>query len=1031
MKKDSGRFSFNAPFAYFRAFQIAFAIALGTAAPSVYASVTFTTVFDFPGAAAKPTFSVVRGSDGNFYGTTAENGATGKGSIYRVTPKGEITTIYSFTGGVDGVSPSSSLAKGPDGNFYGTTSFNHDNTTYGTIYKVTPAGVLTTLHTFTGPDGQFPSTELVLGNDGKFYGTLHTGTSGGASDGAVYSITTAGAYKIIYSFKFTDPGSAPRAALIKGKDGNFYGTTSSGQNGFPGGTVFKLTPAGVLTTLHSFVAATDGSAPGKLVQGKDGNFYGTTTNGGNGGSSGAKAFKVTPNGTFTVLHSFDTAANGYPNGVPLVQASDGNFYGTCSNGGKDGYGVVYRLTPAGSFAIIHAFPAVPVGVLTAALEGANPDAPLIDGGDGFLYGTTSNGAGDREIVFRGDGTVFKIALNGTFHLVAPFFSAPDGKEPHSALLGTPDGGLAGVAAKGGEKSFGTFFTLSPTGEFKLIHSFDPDLKEFHPITITRGPDGAFYGFNVGCLSCGSASTEYHFFKVTTSGKATVMNVSGANIVNGNSFVAPLVLGPDGAFYGPLLLAMAGSENEIVRVTPTGEVTVLHQFHDNTSAGPLVFTPAGKLIGVRLAGGGTPGSIYQIDPATGAFNNIYTFKQGEGGDSINFPLVVATDGNFYGTTNGGGTDQQGSVFKVTPAGEFTLLHSFTNGPDGIQPEAGLIQATDGKFYGTTTLGGGPDSGGAIFSITPSRALTTLHQFPVPGGHPDRALTQAKDGSFYGALSDAGVVENGTLFRLVVDGVPPQSSPAQLLNISTRMEVLTGNNVLIGGFIVTGSDQKKVLVRGLGPSLPVSGPLADPTLELHNRTTTLAKNDDWKQNQRTAIEATTIPPSKDAESAIVATLPGGNSAYTAILAGKGGMTGVGLVEVYDLAQTANSTLANISTRGFVDTGDNVMIGGLILGPDKSGPARVLVRGIGPSLSAAGISGALQDPTLELHNSNGAIVAQNDNWQDTQKAEIIATTIPPTKDAESAIVRTLSAGNYTAILRGKSGTTGVALVELYNLQ
>ncbi|MFL6589221.1 MAG: choice-of-anchor tandem repeat GloVer-containing protein, partial [Chthoniobacterales bacterium] len=397
----------------------------------------FTTVFDFPGAAAKPGVALVKASDGNFYGTTNTEGAYGVGAIYRVTPQGQIATIYSFKGGSDGYSPSSSLLVGPDGNLWGTTSFNNDNTTYGTIYKVTLKGVLTTVHTFTGPDGRYPATELLNGGDGKLYGTVESGFSVGGSYplyGAIYSITPSGTFKLAYSFKFADAGVAPMAGLIKGKDGFLYGTTSRTSSGFKGGSIFKFDPAtSSLTTVYSFKPNSDGSAPGKIVQGKDGNFYGTTTTDGNGASSGAKAFRVTPSGTFTVLHSFDTAANGYPSGVALVQASDGNFYGTCANGGKDGYGVVYRLTPSGTFAIVHAFPAVPVGVLTAALEGANPDAPLIDGGDGFLYGTTSNGAGDREIVFRGDGTVFKIALNGTFQLVAPFFSAPDGKDPHSAL----------------------------------------------------------------------------------------------------------------------------------------------------------------------------------------------------------------------------------------------------------------------------------------------------------------------------------------------------------------------------------------------------------------------------------------------------------------------------------------------------------------------------------------------------------------------------------------------------------------------
>jgi hypothetical protein len=267
-----------------------------------------------------------------------------------------------------------------------------------------------------------------------------------------------------------------------------------------------------------------------------------------------------------------------------------------------------------------------------------------------------------------------------------------------------------------------------------------------------------------------------------------------------------------------------------------------------------------------------------------------------------------------------------------------------------------------------------------------------------------------------------------------GNTSEFSPAfgtRLLNISTRMKVLTGENVLIGGFIITGTGPKKVIVRGLGPTLPVSGPLADPTLELHGSVS--MSNDNWKDSQRSEIEATGIPPTNDADSALVASLPPGN--YTAILAGKNDTTGIGLVEAYDLDQSAGSALANISTRGFVDIGDNVMIGGFIIGPATTGAARVLLRAIGPSLSASNIQGALQDPTLELHDGSGAIIATNDNWKanDTggsQQAEIEATTIPPSDDRESALVRILTPGNYTAIVRGKSNSTGVALVELYNL-
>ena len=269
------------------------------------------------------------------------------------------------------------------------------------------------------------------------------------------------------------------------------------------------------------------------------------------------------------------------------------------------------------------------------------------------------------------------------------------------------------------------------------------------------------------------------------------------------------------------------------------------------------------------------------------------------------------------------------------------------------------------------------------------------------------------------------------------------PSQLLNISTRMRVLTGDQVLIAGFIITGTDPKTVIIRGIGPSLTGVGvTLSDPTLELHQGST-VTTNDNWKINDQTGqsqeadIRATTIPPTNDLESAIVATLTPGN--YTAILAGKNGGTGVGLVEVYDLAQAANSKLANISSRGFVDTNDNVMIGGLIVGGTGGGTAKVIVRAIGPSLSVNGtpVPGRLADPTLELHNSSGTMIVTNDNWKiddqtgQSQEAAIRATTVPPTNDLESAIVATLPPDNYTAIVRGKNNTTGVGLVEVYNLQ
>lgn len=252
-----------------------------------------------------------------------------------------------------------------------------------------------------------------------------------------------------------------------------------------------------------------------------------------------------------------------------------------------------------------------------------------------------------------------------------------------------------------------------------------------------------------------------------------------------------------------------------------------------------------------------------------------------------------------------------------------------------------------------------------------------------------------------------------------------------NISTRLRVETGDNILIGGFIVTGTQPKRVLVRALGPSLAnfgIADALANPTLELRGSSGELiAENDNWRTTQEQEIMATTIPPSDDLESAIVAVLPANNAGYTAIVRGFNNGTGMGVVEAYDLDRSVNSKLGNISTRGLVETGDNVLIAGtIVLG---QAPQRVLIRALGPSLP---VSGKLTDPILELRDGNGTLLRANDNWRDEQEQEIIATTIPPGNDLEAAIIHMLPAQGaaYTAIVRGVGGVTGIAVVEVYAL-
>jgi uncharacterized repeat protein (TIGR03803 family) len=303
-------------------------------------------------------------------------------------PAQTFKTLHRFDG-TDGKKPSAGLVQGIDGNLYGTTYIGGTSTACfdgcGTVYKITPSGTLTTLHSFDGTDGSFVEAALVQGTDGQFYGTTE---SGGASSacfegcGTVFKITPSGTLTTLHSFDGTD-GEWPYAGLVQGTNGKFYGTTS--------GTVFEMTPSGTLTTLHSF-DGTDGQWPQALVQGTDGKFYGTTAYGGANGYG--TVFQITPSGTLTTLHSFDLTDGANPHAA-LVQGTDGNLYGTTYEGGANGYGSVFNVTPGGTLTTLYSFDTV---------ENKHPHAALVQGTDGNFYGTTLEG----RTIFT--GTVFSLSV---------------------------------------------------------------------------------------------------------------------------------------------------------------------------------------------------------------------------------------------------------------------------------------------------------------------------------------------------------------------------------------------------------------------------------------------------------------------------------------------------------------------------------------------------------------------------------------------------------------------------------------------
>jgi uncharacterized repeat protein (TIGR03803 family) len=339
----------------------------------------------------QPSFSgiVAQGRDGNLY-STSPSGGTGNGSVFKITPGGVLTVLYNFTGVADGGFPNGGLTLGADGNFYGTTSTGAG--CCGTIFKITAKGKLTTLHSFGTSDGGGPLSPPILGSDGSYYGT--TVGSVNAPYGTIYKITSAGKFKLLYTFDLTH-GAYPEAPLVQGTDGNFYGTTINGGANPGDGAVFKVTPSGVLTVLFNFDNAHGAIPVGPLIQALDGNFYGTTFGGGT--SNVGTVFRMTPAGKVTVLHSYDFSPDGGRPNAGLVQGTDGLFYGAAQEGGTVGFGTVYKVDTGGTFNVLYAFDQT---------TGAYPQVTLMQHTNGSFYSDTINGGSAGHGVFYGLGGNF-------------------------------------------------------------------------------------------------------------------------------------------------------------------------------------------------------------------------------------------------------------------------------------------------------------------------------------------------------------------------------------------------------------------------------------------------------------------------------------------------------------------------------------------------------------------------------------------------------------------------------------------------
>ncbi len=810
-----------------------------------------------------PFAGLTAGTDGNYYGTTYQGGASGRGTVYGMTPDGQLTTLYSFTGGNDGGLVQGGLVEGADGAFYGTT-FAGGTFNDGTLFKIRMNGILSTLLSFNGTNGAFPDAGLVEDEDGNFYGVTTGGGGGGA--GTIFKLSVSGGLSTLYSFTGGNDGAQPIGALMLGGDGNFYGTTAYGGT-YGDGTVFRVAPDGTFTNLVEFDGYNGANPTAPLTQAADGSLYGTTQGGGAGGAgtifqllmSGGVQITRQPasqtvfsgtNAVFSVVTlgaqpmSFSWAINGTNltdggrisgSGTRVLTISDAApsdeavYSVTVSNAQGPVASAGATLTVLVSAPIIIApptnltlspgvtatFGVTAVGSLPLTYQWQWNGANLADGGN--IFGSATSSLTISNITEANNGgyllvvgnpvnsvtsapavlTVIPGSAAGTrFATLHYFAGANDGAKPSGLTPGT-DGNLYGTTEFGGAHRAGAVFMVTTAGLVTNVASFDGNAG-FGPMGgVAQGADGNFYG----TTQFGGTNDTGNVFMMTPPVTNYSLNTNGGYVTNitatltniysftggpdGNTPVAPLISGADGYLYGTTEYGGNSGSGNIFRISTNGTFASLYSFTNGTDGGfptnALMQARDGNFYGVTEFGGTHAlGNVFRLTSA-GVFNTVYSFTGGLDGKYPNGPLAQGLDGNLYGTTRHNtlhNLEFYGVLFKVSTNGAFTTLY-LLNTFDGHYPAAGMIQGSDGLFYGTAEFGGGGNNGGTVYYLTPGGTHTTLVDFDGfdEGANPETPLVEGADGNLYGTTSTGGPGGKGTVFRLDVGLRPILLAPAR--------------------------------------------------------------------------------------------------------------------------------------------------------------------------------------------------------------------------------------------------------------
>jgi uncharacterized repeat protein (TIGR03803 family) len=545
----------------------------------------YTVLYRFTGGAdgGGPTTGVIRDLAGNLYGT-ALGGTSDSGVVFKLDTTGHFTVLYTFTGGADGDSPSSGVIRDSAGNFYGTTS-RGGASGQGVVYKLDTASHETVLYSFTGGvDGGSPQNSLTSDSAGNLYGTTYSG--GAANMGVVYKLDTAGQETVLHSFRGGADGGTPEAGVIRDSAGNLYGTASIGGKGGVG-TVYQLDASGQETVLYSFPGVADGAFPyAGAIGDSAGNLYGTTISGG-AWTEGA-VYRLDTAGQQKLLHSFGGGADGRYPSAGVIRDSAGNLYGTTSQGGTAGWGVVYKLDTTGQETVMHSF--------TNGADGGDPYAGVILDSAGNLFGTAASGGTANK------GVVYKLDTAGQETVLYSFTGGADGRYPTAGVILDSAGNLYGTTYFGGTGSHGVVYKLDPADHEAVLYSFTGGADGGGPYAgVIRDSAGNLYGTTY----YGGTANLGVVYKLDPAGHETVLYsfTSGAG---GATPYAGVIRDSAGNLYGTTYSGGAASAGVVYKLDMAGHETVLYSFTDGADGGNprggVIEDAAGNLYGTTYSGG---------------------------------------------------------------------------------------------------------------------------------------------------------------------------------------------------------------------------------------------------------------------------------------------------------------------------------------------------------------------------------------------------------------------------------------------